>query len=175
MASAAQNQRYTQRDAFGEAGGWLEALRSAIRSAGPWKLIHRSDSPHLYYPSAFLYETREPFTSVDGMERIKYENSQPYECTISPDDGKFERLLVQAPKDICAAGNGTWNRTVIRNVSPLYLRVANLPFRWVHRSRRSDSAAYDERDWIKIVCAWPLAAAGILFYVNISSTTNLRK
>ena len=166
MASQVGPTHRPQRDAFGEAGGWREAVLSAFRSAGPWKLIRRLDRPHLYRPSAYVYETREPFTSVDGMERIKYGETQPYECTINPDDGKFERLLVQAPKDICNAANGTWNRTVVRNVSPLYLRVANLPFKAVHRSRRTHGAEYDELDWIKIVCLWPLATVGILLYVS---------
>jgi len=168
MASHEEQGHHTRRDAFGEAGGWRDALGSALSSVGSWKLIRRLDSPHLYYPSAYVYETREPFTSVDGMERIKRENTKPYECTINPDDGRFERLLVQAPKDICSTANGTWNRTVIRNVSPLYLRMANLPFKGIHRSRRSNmnTAEYDQSEWIIIVCLWPVAAVGILFYVS---------
>jgi len=45
---------------------------------------------------------------------------------ISSFDGKASKLVVQAVDDIYDnTTNSTWRRTFIRNVSPLYLRIAN--------------------------------------------------
>jgi hypothetical protein len=55
---------------------------------------------------------------------------------ISSFDGKISKLVVQAVDDIYDnTANSTWRRTFIRNVAPLYIRLANWPFNHVDYAR----------------------------------------
>lgn len=51
-------------------------------------------------------------------------------------DGKISKLVVQAVDDIYDNNTGsTYRRTFIRNIAPLYLRLANWPFNHVDYSK----------------------------------------
>lgn len=55
---------------------------------------------------------------------------------ISSTDGKVKKLVVQAVDDIYDNDtNSTWRRTFIRNMAPLYLRLANWPLSHVDYRR----------------------------------------
>jgi hypothetical protein len=55
---------------------------------------------------------------------------------ISSFDGKVSKLVVQAVDDIYDnTMNSTWRRTFIRNIAPLYLRLADWPLNHVDYAR----------------------------------------
>ena len=171
MASATTlppERRYRHEDAFVEAGGWFRAFFHLRIFGGRWRLARQFQRPHMYLEPAHAEKKREEFTTVDGLGRIKHKNTSPFECTINPDSGKFEPLLVQAPKDICNMDNSTWRRTVIRNGSPIFLRVANLPYKFVDRSRRNNTGDYEILDWATVILMWPVAMAAFILYVICS-------
>ncbi|KAH9904158.1 hypothetical protein F4778DRAFT_780839 [Xylariomycetidae sp. FL2044] len=108
---------------FNDARGWWRAV---IRDAGryKWGFRHR---PVLYYPAELEYTPGPQYFAVDGLGRTTSDGNQMYECTISPETGKFERLCVQTRDSLCRLDNSTWDRTIIRNTSPVELRVSAFP------------------------------------------------
>ncbi|KAK1757075.1 hypothetical protein QBC47DRAFT_412412 [Echria macrotheca] len=124
--------------------------------------------PHLYFRPGLEYKkTESPFTVIDGLGREKTYD-RPFECYIDPATGKIETLYVQAPGMLCrmssSESNCTWKRTPINNVTPILLRIANIPYRAIPAKRRSlpwsDLTAEDK--W-KVVLLWLPAVAVFLF------------
>lgn len=165
--AAPAGRRYRYADAFAEAGGWFTAFGALF--SGSWSLMYKWERPHMYIRPSHNYARRDkPFPMVDGMGRKKNSNHKPFECTVNPDSGAFEHLLVQATKDICSVANSSWRRTIIRNISPMFLRAANIPYKLIDRSRRNDTSQYTAWDWWSIVLLWPVAMVAILLYVGYS-------
>ncbi|KAK4118234.1 hypothetical protein N657DRAFT_583995 [Parathielavia appendiculata] len=115
-------------------------------------------NPHLYFrPNLEYVPGPAPFTVIDGLGREK-SFDKPFDCFIHPFTGKIETLYVQAPKSICLSSvnrpNATWKRTPIRNVTPISLRIANLPFRFIPAERRGDRRKYRPEDWLIVIGLW---------------------
>lgn len=117
------------------------------------------DSPHLHFRPGLEYRrTASAFTVVDGLGREKTYD-RPFECYIDPTTGKISKLYVQGPAMLChqpaSEANCTWKRTPINNVTPILLRIANLPYRVIPANRRglpwSELTAEDR--W-KIALMW---------------------
>ncbi|KAK4247701.1 hypothetical protein C7999DRAFT_31894 [Corynascus novoguineensis] len=144
-----------------------------------WRWFSR---PRLYFPPGLEYKPWDdlgPVTFVDGRGREKTFD-KPFDCYIDPFTGKIETLYVQAPYSICEASatspNATWNRTPIRNVSPMSLRIANLPFRFVTADRRANLALYTPKDWLIVFGMWiPAVAALMLFMLTMDDVTPAAK
>lgn len=134
-----------------DASGWWAALSIGGFS---WRWF---TSPRLYFRPGLEYTSQGPFIVVDGMGRLK-QFEKPIDCFIDPETGKIETLYVQSTNSICAlsrsAPNATWKRTVIRNVSPMFLRAANLPFRFISAERRYDRSLYTTEDWCIVLLMW---------------------
>src|SRR3569833_374496 len=136
---------------YADASGWWEAF---FGGGFNWRW---DTSPHLHYKPGLQYRSQGDFTVVDGLGRLK-SYQKPFDCFIDPDTGKIETLYVQSTASICAlsqsAPNATWQRTIIRNVSPMFLRAANLPFALIPATRRHDKSLYTEEDWWIVVGMW---------------------
>jgi hypothetical protein len=92
----------------------------------------------------------------EGLEDDRY---------ISPYDGHVAKLVVQATQEVYDGGrNATWRRTFVRNISPLFIHLANWPFVSVPAKMEH----WTENDWM-VVCAKWLPACGALLLV-VSST-----
>ena len=139
-----------------------------------WRWFER---PHLYFrplieyvPPATHHDDGSRFTVVDGLGREK-PYDKPLECLIDPFSGRIQKLYVQAPASICrlpTAGNpnGTWKRTPVRNVTPIALRIANLPFRFVPAQRRYDRSLFTVEDWLIVIAMW--IPAVVAFFLSVS-------
>ncbi|KAK4223943.1 hypothetical protein QBC38DRAFT_36148 [Podospora fimiseda] len=117
------------------------------------------ETPHLYFRPGLEYKKAESeFTVIDGLGREKTYD-RPFECYIDPSTGKISKLYVQAPGFLCRQpankGNGTWKRTPINNVTPIMLRISNLPYRVLPVRRRglpwSELTAAER---LKVVLMW---------------------
>ena len=124
------------------------------------------ESPSLYFRPGLEYVPQGPFTVIDGLGREKTYD-KPIECQINPFTGKIDTLYVQAPHSVCLMSktnpNCTWKRTPIRTVTPIMLRIANLPFMFIPRGRRHDPSQYTVEDWSSVAGMWiPTLAVFIL-------------
>lgn len=130
-----------------------------------WRWFSR---PSLYFRPGLEYTPR-PVNIIDGLGR-EHKFDKPFDCFIDPFTGKIETLYVQAPYSLCLASaarpNATWKRTPIRDVSPLALRVANLPFRFIPPERREDRTKYTNKDWLTVVAMWIPTVAIFMFLVS---------
>lgn len=156
-------------DRFDDVRGWYSAWRDPVNVA-TWR--SRDDAqrrPRLYYPAGHKYPSLSyEFFAVDGMGRALI-SSQPFECTIHPYTGKFERLCVQTRDSICRMRNSTWDRTPIRCSGPRLLLVALFPRQAIHKSKRWDVDKWDLRDWISVAARWIPASFGVLLLVCTGS------
>lgn len=91
-----------------------------LRSSIPWRFLTS------YQKAGYEYHDPERHHHRDSMSQV-YRGAAEDRC-LSPEDAKLIRLVVQATDDIYNADeNSTWQRTYMRDVSPLILRVANWP------------------------------------------------
>jgi hypothetical protein len=136
--------------------------------AGGWKWRFFG-FPHLYYPSGLRYREIPATCFHDqlGRQRII---TRPFDGLISPADARLETLYVQATDSICklssTSPNCTWKRTVIRNVSPFYLRVSNMVFRLVPPERRGKPELYTDEDRWLIAVMWIPTVVVLFFAVS---------
>lgn len=122
--------------------------------------------PHLYCPAGQKYQQLdEEFTATDGMGRT-FQSREPYECTLNPSTGEFERLCVQAVDTVCRQSNSTWDRTVIRNAAPKSVRLALLPFWRIPHHRRNDPESYTSDDWLQVAVWWIVSVVALFWGVS---------
>lgn len=126
--------------------------------------------PFLYYPAHVAYTpTLNEFVATDSLGRVT-RSRWPFECTINPNTGKYERLCVQTTNPLCVLENSTWDRTVIRNVTPKFLRFAVLPLSMIPRERRTNFSNYTRREKFGVVVLWIVAVVGLMPSMVIPST-----
>ncbi|KAH6986909.1 hypothetical protein EDB80DRAFT_817542 [Ilyonectria destructans] len=130
-----------------DVGGWWSAF---FKGGFNWRWL---DSPSLYYRPKLRYSTQGKYVTFDGMGREKV-HDELFDATIDPETGEYVKLYVQAPMDLCLLPNATWKRTVIRNVAPLFVRFANIPFSYVPEDRRYDFSSYTPEDWTVVAFMW---------------------
>lgn len=79
---------------------------------------------------------------------------------ISAWDGKISKLVVQAVDDIYENNTGsTYRRTFIRNVAPMYMRLANWPFD--HIDYAANNGQVSNSDLMMLGFKWFAAACFI--------------
>ncbi|KAH8881789.1 hypothetical protein GQ53DRAFT_886717 [Thozetella sp. PMI_491] len=148
---AVPNREGVYLDPCRDVSGWWSAL---MLPNWTWRWF---DRPHLFFKPNLEYVSHGDIEVVDGLGRTKT-YKKAFECYLDPVTGKIKTLYVQATESICALSgtdpNCTWKRTCIRNVSPIPLRVANLPFRFVPEERRHDISKYTVEDWLIVVGMW---------------------
>lgn len=83
---------------------------------------------------------------------------------ISSWDGKISKLVVQAVDDIYEHNTGsTYRRTFIRNVAPVYMRIANWPFDHLDYSNNRHPSG---QDYVMLGLKWFIASCVITFCVS---------
>ncbi len=136
---------------YADISGWWSAFLS---SGWSWRWFEK---PHLYFRPRLEFVPQQKFAVIDGLDRKKVYD-KPFDCYLDPVTGKIQTLYVQATESICQLSvnqpNATWKRTCIRNVSPVFLRVANMPFRFVPEDRRHDTSKYTVEDWLIVAGMW---------------------
>ncbi|KAM5363631.1 hypothetical protein ACJZ2D_011915 [Fusarium nematophilum] len=130
-----------------DVGGWWSAF---FNGGFNWRWF---DSPSLYYRPKLRYCPQGKYATFDGMGRERVQD-ELFDATIDPETAEYVKLYVQAPADLCLAPNATWKRTVIRNVAPLFVRFANIPFSCVPDDRRHDFSKYTPEDWAAVAFMW---------------------
>lgn len=120
-----------------------------------WKHPRYYQLPGLEFVSKIIARHRDSMQRVwTGTEDDRY---------LSPYDGHVAKLVVQATQEIYeGTQNSTWRRTFIRNVSPVYLQLANFPY----TSVPTDSALWTSSDWAMVAAKWIPACAGMLCCVS---------
>ena len=109
-----------------------------------------------------MYDSTQSYHHRDVMDR-KYMGQKDYRY-ISPYDGKIKTLVVQCVDDILSGpGNGTWKRTYIRNVTPIFYRVAMWPLNHVDMR---EGALQTPEDWALAIFKW--VPASILLTIGVS-------
>jgi hypothetical protein len=97
-----------------------------------------------------MYDSTQQAHHRDVMGR-EYTGQRDYRY-ISPNDGKIKTLVVHCIDDILRGpGNGTWKRTYIRNVTPVFYRVAMWPLN--HLDLREGTLQRPE-DWALVIVKW---------------------
>ncbi|KAJ4025850.1 hypothetical protein NW761_014303 [Fusarium oxysporum] len=130
-----------------DVGGWWSAF---VKGGFNWRWL---DSPRLFYRPKLRYSTQEKYITFDGMGRERLQD-ELFDATIDPETAEYVELYVQAPADLCLLPNATWKRTVIRNVAPLFVRFANIPFSYVPEDRRYSFSSYTPEDWAAVAFMW---------------------
>ncbi|KAH7125591.1 hypothetical protein B0J11DRAFT_606082 [Dendryphion nanum] len=124
--------------------------------------VFKWQHPKFYRKPGFGYEKLSQHRHLDWFDR---EWTGDYDDRyISSYDGKISKLVVQAVDDIYDnTTNSTWRRTFIRNIAPLYLRLANWPFNHVDYVRNGGPTS---EDWPMICAKWFVASIAITFVIG---------
>jgi hypothetical protein len=84
---------------------------------------------------------------------------------ISSWDGKVSKLVVQAVDDIFENNTGsTYRRTFIRNVAPVYMRLANWPFKHIDFARLNGKIPSE--DYPMLCLKWFIASCIITIFAS---------
>jgi len=145
-----------------------------VKSGWNWRWFN---FPNLYYPPGIKYAKREEKFVFEDVLGRKLEYIRPFDCTISTENGRLETLYVQASDSICelskTSPNATWKRTCVRNVSPFFLRLSNLPFVLIPSDRRNDPERYTESDRWSIAVMWIPSVIALEFAVSRRTSVGL--
>ncbi|OXV08124.1 hypothetical protein Egran_04114 [Elaphomyces granulatus] len=122
-----------------------------------WKFPNFYQMPGLAFLDAGMHRHRDILQrEYQGPEEDRY---------ISPWDGHLAKLVVQAAQDVYdGPRNSTWRRTFVRNVSPIYIHVANYPF----SSVQMNDTLWTNEDWAMIALKWLPACVGLLFVIWVN-------
>ncbi|EMD59138.1 hypothetical protein GGP41_009030 [Bipolaris sorokiniana] len=91
---------------------------------------------------------------------------------ISAWDGKISKLVVQAVDDIYENNTGsTYRRTYIRNVAPIYMRLANWPFNHIDYSANNGQAS--GHDLMMLGLKWFVASCVITIFISSPSPAEI--
>jgi hypothetical protein len=118
--------------------------------------------PHWVRRSGLTYDSTQDYHHRDIMDR---ETKGQKDCRyISTNDGKIRTLVVQCIDDILSGpGNGTWKRTYIRNVSPIFYRLAMWPLSHVDMR---EGTLETTGDWALVIAKW--IPACLLLTIGVS-------
>ncbi|KAL2141990.1 hypothetical protein VTI28DRAFT_1726 [Corynascus sepedonium] len=124
-------------------------------NSGQFRNNHSGDNHGGYNYNPGFHQTQHYLDELDEWFPPEYTSTVPI-STPAPNNASATRP------------NATWNRTPIRNVSPMSLRIANLPFRFVSADRRANLVLYTPKDWLIIVgMRVPAVATLILFMLTM--------
>ncbi|KAF2710697.1 hypothetical protein K504DRAFT_376071 [Pleomassaria siparia CBS 279.74] len=125
--------------------------------------VFKAGFPNFYRKQGHVYNKDASHRHIDWFEREwTGDDDDRY---ISAWDGKISKLVVQAVDDIYDdTTNSTWRRTFIRNVSPLYLRIAEWPLNHIDYTRNGGKPTSE--DWLLICGKWFVACIAITFVIG---------
>ncbi|KAB2099238.1 hypothetical protein AG0111_0g12567 [Alternaria gaisen] len=91
---------------------------------------------------------------------------------ISSWDGQVSKLVVQAVDDIFENNTGsTYRRTFIRNIAPVYLRLANWPFKHIDFARLNGKIPSE--DYPMLCLKWFIASCMITIFISSPSPAEI--
>ncbi|EDU46851.1 hypothetical protein PtrSN002B_008479 [Pyrenophora tritici-repentis] len=126
--------------------------------------------PNFYRKPGFGYQKLAQYRHRDFMDRIHEGDLD--DRYISSWDGMVSKLVVQATDDIYENNTGsTYRRTFIRNVSPIYMRLANWPFNHIDPTKNNGKPTNDEL--IKLCAKWFLASCAITMFISSPSPAQI--
>ncbi|KAJ5709908.1 hypothetical protein N7493_009500 [Penicillium malachiteum] len=117
---------------------------------------------HSYEPANPTVDEGE-FHHKDHFQRVH--RGKADERFLDPEDGRVQKLIVQCTDDFLkVARDSKYERTSIKDVSPLTLRIAN----WALRGFDTDSEGKGYRSVNYLEAAWKWPAACIFLTVVVS-------
>jgi hypothetical protein len=135
---------------------WLHVFAS--QWTWRWKFVHHYQKPGWVYDDANIYRHR------DYADRIV--NKSKSDRYLHHRNGKLRNLIVQCTDEIFRGpANTTWQRTYVRNASPLSIRIAT----WVVDF--TDPESWE--DWGSMLLRAFPAAFALLFCVRFALFDNL--
>jgi hypothetical protein len=136
---------------------------SGVQDGSPVRHSHHKYSRHWdwkkfhwYYPAAFQYDWPICPKKADTVPK----EDRSFEYTIDPYTREVVQLYVQATTSICGEYNSTWNRTKVRSVAPMVLRIANWPFHIYNKDYRPGQ--YNVRLYVKTCFSWFLSVTCLI-------------
>ncbi|KAL6707094.1 hypothetical protein ACN47E_004846 [Coniothyrium glycines] len=151
-----------------------EAQSSAHEHTGPVRL---KGYAHIFDPWtkakwAFPNFYRKPGLGYEKLGQYRHRDIFDRQWTgdyddryISSWDGKVSKLVVQAVDDIYDNNTGsTYRRTFIRNVAPVYIRLANWPFNHVDYSKNNGKPTSE--DYPMLCLKWFLTSCIITIFIS---------
>ncbi|KAL7777032.1 hypothetical protein CFE70_007453 [Pyrenophora teres f. teres 0-1] len=125
--------------------------------------------PNFYRKPGFGYQKLAQYRHRDFMDRIHEGDLD--DRYISSWDGMVSKLVVQATDDIYENNTGsTYRRTFVRNVSPIYMRLANWPFNHIDPTKNNGKPTNDEL--MKLCAKWFLASCLITVFIAARNNGN---
>ncbi|XPS68045.1 hypothetical protein M3J09_000341 [Ascochyta lentis] len=128
------------------------------------------ESPTAYRKPGLGYQKLAKHRHLDVFEREwvgDYDDRY-----ISSWDGKVSKLVVQAVDDIYDNHfTSTYRRTFIRNIAPLYLRLANWPFNHVDPNKNDGKPTSE--DMPMLCLKWFITSLAITFVISSPSPATL--
>ncbi|GAO18681.1 hypothetical protein UVI_02058970 [Ustilaginoidea virens] len=122
----------------------------------------RWEFPNSYQKPGLSFVSTDKRRHRDILQRVW--QGPPNDKYLSPCDGRLKNLVVQAAQDVYSgAQNSTWRRTFVRNVSPIYIQLANFPF----SSVSTDPGAWTGEDWAMVGLKWIPTCLGLLCVVRL--------
>ncbi|KAI0166765.1 hypothetical protein GGR52DRAFT_555444 [Hypoxylon sp. FL1284] len=138
---------------FNDARGWWYTF---FHDMGKYKLGFQRQVV-LHYPASLKYPTGPVYFAEDGMGRQHTNMHQRFDYTIDPSTGAFEPLCIQG-RGSCRVENSTWDRTLIRNASPMTLRIARFPYQGLWSHKRDTREQWEGADWASVSARWFIAS-----------------
>jgi hypothetical protein len=132
--------------------------------AAAYSLVSRART-HLSRQPVLEYNDG-PSLDVVGNE-IK-DDKQSFLCTVSPESGDFELLVVQA-QDECKGAGVTWGQTSMTTGTPRVFRAAFWHYKGIPMARRWDQKSYRWYDWLSIACRWIPGGVALAAVVSVKA------
>lgn len=110
--------------------------------------------------------SRQPILDVIGNE-IEDEK-QSFLCTVSPESGDFELLVVQAQEE-CKGAGVIWGQTSMTVGTPRVFRAAFWHYKGIPMDRRWDQKSYRWYDWLSIAWRWVPGGVALATVVSVQS------
>jgi hypothetical protein len=128
----------------------------------PWTNV-KWGLPNFYRKQGLGYQKLGQYRHRDCLDR---EWTGDYDDRyISSWDGKISKLVVQAVDDIYENNTGsTYRRTFIRNVAPLYMRLANWPFNHIDYTKNNGKPTSE--DYPMLCLKWFVTSCVITLFVR---------
>ncbi|KAF2129101.1 hypothetical protein P153DRAFT_397288 [Dothidotthia symphoricarpi CBS 119687] len=141
----------------------------------PWTKI-KWEHPRFYREPGLGYQKLSHHRHKDVFER---EWTGDYDDRyLSAWDGRISKLVVQTVDDIYDNNTtATYRRTFIRNIAPLYLRLANWPFNHVNYhlndGRPTSEGTYVLQNYPMLCLKWFIASLAITFVISSPSSAEV--
>lgn len=130
---------------------------TAAYSLVSWTRTHLSRQPVLEYIDG---------PSLDVVGNEIEDDKKRVLCTVSPESGDFELLVVQAQEE-CKRAGVTWGQTSMTIGTPRVFRAAFWHYQGIPMARRWDQKSYRWYDWLSIAWRWVPAGVALAAVVSV--------